>query len=163
MEPKTGSWMLGFGNDGTYTTSEDFRGTPRPAGGSTATKGIGYLERGNTFYKGTATVRSGAAALEVTGPAWHEFQLPVSASATTVAIWVQWDATYAGTKPSMKVVNGEEIGVSEATVTATGGSGAWEQLSFGFTPTATGIVTIRLVSSDTNGGGKAFWDDFTVN
>lgn len=161
-EPMAGSPYLGFGNDGTYTSAEDMRGNPRPAGGATATKGIGAYERANTFVRETGTVRTGANAISITGPGYQDFQLPVNNASTTVTVYVQWDATYAGTKPQMQVLNGTEAGVADATITATGSSGSWEQLSLNFTPTSKGIVTIRLLSLDTNGGGKAFYDDFNV-
>jgi hypothetical protein len=163
MEPAAGSWALTFGNDGTYTTAEDFLGLPRPGGGGSAVKGIGYLGRGNTFYRGTGTVRTGSNALEITGPGTQDFQLPVDAVSTTVTCYVRWDATYAGTKPQMLVLNCEEAGVTAATTTATGSSGNWEQLSLNFTPTLAGIVTVRLQSNDTNGAGKMFCDDFDVS
>jgi len=162
-EPRVGSPYLGFGNDGTYTSAEDARGYPRPAGGVSATKGIGAYERSNTFAKETGTVRTGSNAISITGPGYQDFQLPVAASSTTVTVYVRWDATYAGTKPKMQVLNGTEAGVADATATATGSSGAWEQLALAFTPTSAGIVTIRLLSSDTNGGGKCFADDFAVS
>jgi len=162
MEPKVGSWMLTFGNDGTYTTAEDFLGLPRPGGGASATKGIGYLGRGNTFTKETGTVRTGSNAISITGPGTQDFQLPVNASSTTATVYVRWDATYAGTKPLMKVLNGGECGVTDATATATGSSGSWEQLSLNFTPARVGIVTIRFQSSDTNGAGVMYVDDFAV-
>jgi hypothetical protein len=162
-EPMAGSPYLGFGNDGTYTSAEDLRGNVRPAGGASATKGIGALERGNTFAKETGTVRTGSNAISITGPGYQDFQLPVAAQSNTVTVYVRWDATYAGTKPKMQVLNGTEAGVADATATATGSSGAWEQLSLNFTPTSAGIVTIRLLSSDTNGGGKMFADDFAVS
>ena len=47
--------------------------------------------------------------------------------------------------------------------TATGSSGSWELLSLNFTPTAAGIVTIRFLSSDTDGGGKMIVDDYGVS
>lgn len=162
LEPASGSWALTFGNDGTYTTNEDFLGLPRPGGGQSATKGIGYLGRGNTFAKETGTVRTGSAAISITGPGTQDFQLPVDTNSTTVSVYVQWDATYAGTKPMMKVLNGGECGVGDDTATATGSSGSWEQLVLTFTPSRTGIVTIRLQSSDTNGGGHMYADDFSV-
>jgi len=162
MEPKVGSWMLTFGNDGTYTTAEDFLGLPRPGGGASATKGIGYLGRGNTFTKETGTVRTGTNAMSITGPGTQDFQLPVDATSTTATVYVRWDATYAGTKPLMKVLNGGECGVTDATATATGASGSWEAISLNFTPARTGIVTIRLQSSDTNGAGVMYADDFSV-
>jgi hypothetical protein len=162
MEPKALSWPLTFGNDGTYTTSDDFLGLPRPGGGQSATKGIGYLGRGNTFGKETGTVRTGSNAMSATGPACQDFQLPVDATNTTISAYVRWDATYAGTKPQMKVVNGGECGVADASTTATGSSGSWEQLSLNFTPARAGIVTVRFCSNDTNGAGKMFVDDFAV-
>lgn len=162
MTPVAGSWPLTFGNDTTYTSAEDFLGLPRPGGGQSATKGIGYLGRGNTFAKETTTVRTGANALSITGPGVQDFQVPVDAVSTTVTLYVRWDSTYAGTKPQMKVLNGGECGVTNASVTAAGAANAWEQLSLTFTPTRAGIVTVRLQSSDTNGGGKMFADDFAV-
>jgi hypothetical protein len=162
FEPISLAWALTYGNDATYTTSEDFLGLPRPGGGQSATKGIGYLGRGNTFGQETSTVRTGSNAMSITGPGAQDFQLPVDASSTTISAYVRWDATYAGTKPKMQVLNGGECGVSDDTATATGSSGAWEQLSLNFTPARNGIVTVRFLSSDTNGGGKMFVDDFAV-
>jgi hypothetical protein len=162
MEPKPGSWMLTFGNDGTYTTAEDLLGLPRPGGGASATKGIGYLGRGNTFAKETGTVRTGSNAISITGPGTQDFQLPVDATSTTCTVYVRWDATYAGTKPRMLVLNGGECGVTDATVTATGAADTWEAISLNFTAARVGIVTIRLQSSDTNGAGVMFADDFSA-
>jgi hypothetical protein len=100
--------------------------------------------------------------MSITGPGTQDFQLPVDATSTTASVYVRWDATYAGTKPLMKVLNGGECGVTDATATATGASGSWEQLSLNFTPARAGIVTIRLQSSDTNGAGVMYVDDFAV-
>lgn len=161
-EPMKGSPLLTFGNDGTVTTSEDLLGNPRPSGGESATKGVGPFVRANTFAKETGTVRTGSNAISITGPGFQDFDLPVTPTSTTVTCYVRWDATYAGTKPMMKVRNGGEAGVADASTTATGSSGAWEQLSLNFTPTRNGIVTIRLQSNDTNGGGKMFADDFDL-
>jgi hypothetical protein len=61
----------------------------------------------------------------------------------------------------MKVLNGEEIGVSEATATMTAAVDTWEQLSLNFTPTAKGVVTVRFISRSAAGNGKAFFDDFS--
>jgi hypothetical protein len=59
----------------------------------------------------------------------------------------------------MQVISGSEAGVADATATAVGSSGAWELLSLVIVPTTVGIVTLRFLSSDTNGGGKMFVDD----
>jgi hypothetical protein len=62
------------------------------------------------------------------------------------------------------LINGGQIGVSDQTVTATSASGSgYETLTFSsFTPSAAGIVTIRLVNRTTNGSGIAAFDTFTV-
>ncbi len=158
--PIAGSPFLGFG--GVSPPSVDIFNAPRPSGGASASTAVGAFERGNSFGKETTTTHTGSNAISALGPAYQDFQVPVDATSTTITVYTRWDATYAGTKPSMRVLNGEENGVTAATATATGSSGAWEQLSLNFTPTSAGIVTIRLVSSDTNGGGKCIFDTFAV-
>ncbi len=158
--PTSGSPLLGFG--GNSPTSTDILNNPRPSGGASASTAVGAYERANTFGKETGTVRTGSNAISITGPGLQDFQLPVNAASTTVTIYVRWDATYAGTKPQWKVLQGSECGVADATATAVGSSGAWEQLSLNFTPTKAGIVTLRLQSNDTNGGGHMYADDFAA-
>lgn len=158
--PAPGSPLRGFG--GSSPPSTDILGVPRPAGGASASAAVGAYERNDSFGKETSTVRTGSNAISITGPGTQDFELAVDAASTTVTVYVRWDATYAGTKPQMKVLRGTEAGVSDASTTATGSSGAWEQLSLNFTPARAGIVTIRLQSNDTNGGGKMFADDWAV-
>lgn len=162
LSPTADSPLLAFGDDGVLFPTDDFLKATRPAGGASALKAVGAFERGNTFGKETSTVRTGSNALSITGPGYQDFELPVDNVATTVSVYVRWDATYAGTKPKLQVLNGSEAGVADATDTATGSSGSWEQLELSFTPTSKGIVTLRVLSSDTNGGGKMFVDDFAV-
>jgi hypothetical protein len=153
--------FMAFGDDGTALT-EDFTGRPKPAGGRSATRAIGAFEFHDCATKETGTVRTGSNALRIKGPGVHEFWLPVDAAEITVSIYTRWDATYAGTKPSMSILYGGESGVTDATDTATGSSGAWEQLAITFTPSSAGVVVVRLTSSDTNGAGETYWDDFDV-
>jgi hypothetical protein len=159
--PTAGSPLLGFG--GNSPPSTDILQVPKPSGGASASAAVGAYERNDSFGKETSTVRTGSNAISITGPGTQDFELAVDAVSTTVTVYVRWDATYAGTKPQMKVLRGTEAGVSDASTTATGSSGAWEQLSLNFTPAQAGIVTIRLQSNDTNGGGKMFADDFAVS
>lgn len=160
-EPMANSPHLAFGNDGSQT-SYDNRNNPRPAGGTSASPGIGPLERSNTFARETSTVHTGSNAISTTGPAYQDFLVPVDVASTTLGLYVRWDATYAGTKPQIQVLSGEECGVSTATATAVGSSDTWEQLTLNFTPTSKGIITLRVISNDTNGGGKCFADSFSV-
>lgn len=162
-EPTIGSPLLAFGNDGSQT-AYDLRNNPRPAGGLSTNPGVGAMERGNTFGKETGTVHTGSNAISVTGPGYQDFLIPVDASSTTFTIYARYDATYAGTRPQVLLLANGEIGVAAQTVTATvAASGAWEQQTIGpFTPTRAGFVTLRVVSNDTNGGGKAFFDTFAA-
>lgn len=159
--PMTESPMLAWPSDGSQSAT-DLIGTPRPSGGASANPSAGALERGNTWAPESGTVRTGVFSVSITGPGVQDYDLAVGGAETTISVYVRWDATYAGTKPQLKVLNGAECGVADATATATGSSGAWEQLSLTFTPARAGIVTIRLQSNDTNGGGKVFADDFAV-
>lgn len=161
LMPMTGNPLLGFGNQA-GSPDVDFLNRPRPAGGASIVKGIGYLERHDTGSRETSTVRTGSNAIKLNGPADHDFQLPVSAAATTVRVWGRFDTTYSGTKPSMSVVNGGEAGVSDATATMTGAADTWEELTLTFTPTAAGIVTIRLRNQSTTTAGACWFDDFSV-
>lgn len=160
-EPTAYSGLKAFGSSGLGPTT-DMTGAARPSGGQSALYTVGPLERANTWTRETTVVRTGSNALSITGPGYQDFNLPVDNTFTPLTVYVRWDATYAGTKPSVQVLNGTDVGVANATATAVGSSGAWEQLSLTFTPTAKGVVTIRLVSSDTNGGGKAYADDVMV-
>lgn len=160
--PMAGSPLLGFGNTGGPTV--DGLNRPRPAGGGSTANGIGYLERHDTGAKETTTVRTGSTALVIVGPGDHEFAIPVDATATTVSVYARYDSTHAATnKPQAMILNGTECGVATATATMTAAADTWEQLSFSFTPTATGIVTLRLISRAAAGGGKAFFDDVAVS
>jgi hypothetical protein len=162
MAPGAGSPLLGFGGSGNGPTTVDFHSNPRPAGGGSALNAVGALERGQTAVKETDTVRTGANARRIPGPGYHDFYVPVDATSTTVTVYVRWDATYAGTKPQLKVLNGTECGVADASYTATGASGSWEQLTLTIVPTSKGVVTFRIQSNDTNGAGNTYWDDFAV-
>lgn len=158
--PTVGSPLLGFGNTSGQTV--DILNNSRPGGGASASNAIGAYERANTWGKETGTVRTGSNAVSITGPGVQDFSLPVDATSTTVSVYMRYDGTYAGTKPQIQVLNGTECGVANATSSAVTTVNTWEQISLTIVPTSAGIVTIRLLSSDTNGAGKAFADDVAV-
>jgi hypothetical protein len=142
-----------------------------PASGSTYSiyhrgklKFIGAHGRHDTAIKETTTVRTGSNAIVIVGPGDHDFNLAVDAVSTTVSVYMRYDTLHGTTnKPQMKIINGEECGVSEATATMTSGIDTWEQISLNFTPARAGIITIRLLSRSAVGNGKAFADDFLVS
>lgn len=167
LSPMLRSPLLGFGNDasiGVQTT--DFYGLPRPSGPArtwaNALKAVGYSERGNTASRESTTVRSGTYAMKLLGPSVDDVEIPVPATSTTVTVYARYDSAYGGgTLPRMRVMANGECGVSEATATMVAAADTWEQLSLNFTPTRTGIVTVRFMS-DGDGDGSAYFDDFAV-
>lgn len=158
--PLDASPLLGFGT-GTGVPTTDLTGANRPAGGSSLLYSAGAYERSDSGAKETTTIRTvGGSALKLTGPGYHDFQVPVDATSTTISIYGRYDSTHAATnKPQMQILNGSECGVADATVTMTAAVDTWELLSSTFTPTAKGIVTVRLISRAAAGGGIAYFDD----
>lgn len=155
-------YAAGRGPAGTVTT--DIAGNPRPGSGAASVAGaVGAFERANSGTRDDAVYRTAAPSVKVAGPGFHEWDCAVSAAATTITAWVRWDGSYTGGKPSISVRQGGECGVADATATATGSAGAWEQLTLTFTPTAAGVVTLRFTSSDTSGAGSAWIDDDQVS
>lgn len=143
--------------------AEDIFGMPRPGGTSSVLGSAGAFERSNSWGRETTTVRTGSNALSITGPGTHDFDIAVDASATTVSCYVRKDTSYVGPPPALRIVNGYEAGVPDQVgVMYSAAPDTWEQVSVTFTPTSKGIVTVRLVSSDRAGTGKAFADDFAV-
>lgn len=153
------SVLLGFGNHTTYTSAVDLLNRPRPAGGESTSKAAGALERHDTARAETTTVDV-APSVVIVGPGDHEFDVPVDAAATTLSVKARYDATHGTTnKPQLLLLANAEIGVSAQTLTMTAAADTWETLtSSSFTPTAKGVVTLRLVSRAAAGGGKAFFD-----
>ena len=142
--------------------SIDILKRPRPAGGESSLYGWGAYELHDTADRETSTLYGGSSAIVLTGPADHDFAVPVDATLTTFTVYARYDSNHnTFNKPQMKVLNGEEIGVSEATVTMALGANQWELLTLSFTPTAKGIVTVRFISRSLTGNGKAFFDEFS--
>ena len=152
----------------TLTINPAWIGTP-PSAGDTYTitnnggaPSIGALERHDTLTKEAVTVDAGFAVSAV-GPHDHEFLVPVAAVGTVISIKTQWDANYGGgTKPQLVLIANGEIGVAGQAVAAAGAAGAWNTITLAsFTPTAAGVVKLRLVSSAA-AAGKVAWDTASV-
>lgn len=100
-------------------------------------------------------------AIKITGQGDVELEIAVDAAATALTVKVKWDSNHGDTnKPqAMLLANGEVGLTSDTTVTATGTAGSgYETLTFNFTPTAQGVVTLRLVSRATKGYGLCWFD-----
>lgn len=122
---------------------------------------IGAVEGRARAEQETTTKRTGSNAVRFDGAGFHDILLPVDASSTTVTVYGQYDGTYAGTLPTLEVLN--IPGQADQSDVMTGGSGSWEALSVNFTPTSQGIARIRLVSGDTSAGGECFFDDLVIS
>jgi hypothetical protein len=142
------------------STYQLYRGTS----GNFSNNSIGCYERGSAGVRETATVRTGANALRIQGPGFQDFQVPVNATPTTFSVWAQFDANYSGLQPQLILTNGTECGIPEGASASMGGvaSGTWEQIILTVTPTAAGIVTVRLQSNSTTPTGAAYFDDLAA-
>lgn len=156
--PVLGSPIFGFGAFDTSVTDDLLQGIRPGSGNASVLRSVGPFERANSAKKNVSVLYSTIPqSVEFDGPAYQDWQLPVPHGNVTVTIQARFDSTYAGTLPQMKVRNGGECGVADDSVTTTGSADTWTQISLSFTTTAVGIVTIRLQSNDTNGGGKAYF------
>ena len=157
-EPCAGSKYLGFGAQAGGPTT-DITGANRPSGGASTSYAVGAYERGNCATQEASTVHAGTYAAKITGPGYHDFQVRVDATSTTISIYARYDTNHGTTnKPQISVLNGGQCGVADATATMTSGVDTWEQLQLTFTPTAAGIVTIRCISRSAAGNGIAIFD-----
>lgn len=159
--PMAGAPQLGFGNQGSPAPpATDLLNRPRPAGGASTANAIGAFERHDTAVKETSVTDAGSVGLRITGPGDHDFKVPVNATSTTLSVRVRYDTNHGTTnKPQAILLASGEIGVATETKTATVGVNTWETLTFSaITPTAKGLVTIRLVSRAAAGSGIAYFD-----
>lgn len=159
----TTSPLLGFGSDASVSLGTDLLGRPRPAGGQSTSKAVGALERHDTAAREASVVDGATYAIKLTGPADQDMLVPVTAALTTITVRVRYDTNHGtGNKPQAVLTGGGALGVADETVTATAGVDTWETLTFAaFTPTAPGIVTVRLVSRSAAGNGAAYFDTLT--
>jgi hypothetical protein len=160
--PTAGSPLLGFGGDSTAPTT-DWANRARPEGGRSTANAVGYLERHDTAAQETTTTDSGPG-IRIEGPGSHEFALPVDAVATAISVKARFDSAHGpANKPQAILLSAAEIGVSAQSLTMSAPVDTWETLTFApITPTARGVVTIRLVSRAAAGNGRAFFDTFQV-
>lgn len=163
LSPIENSPLLGFGNSVLPAPlTIDFSGRPRPAGGQ-LTNAVGPFERHDTATReaGTFDVTPG---IVITGPGDHDFKIPVDATSTTISVKARYDAAHgAGNKPQAILLANPEIGITAETQTMTAAANTWETLIFAAqTPTAPGVVTVRLISRSAATNGHAYFDTFAV-
>jgi hypothetical protein len=101
---------------------------------------------------------------KIVGPGYQDFRIPVSAVSTTVSVDMRFDGTYGTSvgKPTVEVLANAEIGVASTVTTMTEAANTKGTKTVNFTPTAKGVVTIRVRSRDSNGAGALYFDAITV-
>lgn len=141
--------------DSSTAPSDDAYGNPRPMGRNT--DDIGAVEARNRPVQETTTVRTGTYAMRFDGAGWHDLFVPVNAEETTISVYARKDSNYTGDAPLLEVYN--IPGVADQSDAMAGAADTWEELSCTFTPTAAGMVRVRMRSRDTSATGEAFFDD----
>lgn len=143
-------------SSGATNAQPDFRGrTVRPWG---AGPSIGYSEVVEIAKDtGSAITGGGANSLKITGGGEVSFFIPVDAAATTVGVRTK-STTYGGASyPQLVVVANPDLGVTQQTVTAA--AATEETITTGsFTPTAKGVVEVRLISRSTTVTSSTYFD-----
>jgi len=124
----------------------------------------GALELHDTAAKETTTTDAGSVGIVISGPGSHEFLIPVDAASTTISVKMRYDSNHGTTnKPQAILLANGEIGVTTETKTMTSAADTWETLTFAAqTPTAKGVVTVRLVSRSDAPYGKCYADTWSV-
>lgn len=141
---------------GWANTNPDFRSrTARPWGAGAA---IGYMEDAAIFQDPTsAIVGGGAMSLAILGAGEVSILVPVDAVPTTLTIITE-SLSYGGSSyPQIIMQANPSLGVAQTTATAT--DGTEQTLTIGsFTPTAAGVVEVRLISRSTSLSGQTNFD-----
>lgn len=145
---------------GSGMSSDDLLGVTRPT--TDSKKSWGAVQYQPMLRDTGTTHGSSTASLRLSDAGQHALFVPVTNVSTTFSIQVQWEADYAGTKPSMTIM---QSGQSSSTDTATGSSGSWEELSITLTPAANPpyvVVVLKSSNTATSGNYDTFFDTLTV-
>lgn len=157
-------------NTGTVLTVPTWGVTPdntsefsiyRQTGISALLPSVGCFEAGYDAQQLANVVRTGTYSGQITGPGYDEFDIPVDTGSQTLTVYARYDARHGSTnKPQVKLCKGEQVGVSDETITMTAAVDTWEALTTSsFNPAAKGIVTIQLISRADYPDGNAFFDN----
>jgi hypothetical protein len=125
----------------------------------------GAFEHHDSAQKEVTTTDAGSVGIVIEGPGSHEFLIPVDAAATVITVKARYDANHGTTNKAQAILlaNGE-IGVTTETKTMTSGADTWDTLTFASqTPSAKGVVTVRVVSRSDTPYGRAYFDTWTVS
>ena len=160
-QPPRGSlsqWSTLAAKASPFPPYDDFYGVPRPTTGSKNSWGAVQYP---PVSRSTTQKHGGTYSLNLSDAGRTQFFVPVTATPTTISVYVYREADYAGTNPQMII---RELGVAERVTTDAGSSGGWNQLTDTFTPSAAGVVAVEIVSDNTatSGSYAVYVDDLAV-
>lgn len=162
--PKAGSPFLGFVAPSGMPTV-DFSNRPRPAGGKSTNYAVGALERHDDALATSGAAGDGGSGgyIVQTGPSDDRLYIAVDAVSTTISIKFK-TASYVGTNyPQIVLLANNAIGVATQTVVAASAATTYTTLTLSaFTPTAKGVVILRLDNRTGDGAGQVFWDTLGI-
>ena len=168
-EPTVGSPLGGF--VGASYSTLDHAGRNRPEGYNSANAAAGALERHDSGVKdATYADATSLFCMKLLGPSSQDRPILVDAATTVISVKVRWDGNHGdANRPQAMLLANPEIGVAAQTVTATGSGGAgsspnaYQTLAFApITPTAKGVVMLRMVSRSAAGNGAAYFDTIGI-
>ena len=130
---------------GLYGANEDIYGVARPTIKSQRSYGP---QQDQYIARDVAVVYLGAqASLQHPDARTTQFRVPISGAPVTVTVWVYLEAAYSGVAPKLVV---HQPGNTDVEASATGTTGAWEQLSVAYVPNEQPLhLWVELVSDNT--------------
>jgi hypothetical protein len=145
---------------GSNEATEDLHGLVRP---TTAAKNSWGPLQFMDAERETGTVQAGSASIALHDAGSHQIFVPVTATSTTISVYVYREANYAGTNPRMVV---KQPGQADDTTTDAAAAGQWNQLTTTLTPAALPpYVVVELQSLNTAAAGNydTFFDTLAVS
>lgn len=145
---------------GSNEPTEDQRGIARPV---TASKNSWGALQFADMERETGTVRTGSASLVLHDAGRHQIWVPVTATSTTISVYVYREANYAGNLPQMIC---KQPGQADDVTTDAAAASQWNLLTTTFTPAADPpYVVVELISRNTAVAlaYETFFDDLVVN
>lgn len=139
------------GNPGVPLPTVDMLNRPRPAGGQSNVITPGPYEYHDSAMRDMVTYDVTPSSAKLIGPGDFEFWMPVdSGVAVTLSVRCLLDANYnnSAVPPSLNLLASPALGVAAQTAYASAGPTTWQTITLApFTPTSTGAVKIRLIST----------------
>lgn len=145
---------------GSNEPTEDLRGIARPV---TASKNSWGATQFTDMERETGTVRTGSVSMCLHDAGRHQIWVPVTATSTTISVYVYREANYAGNNPQMII---KQPGQADDVTTDAAAASQWNLLTTTLTPAADPpYVVVELVSRNTAVAlaYETFFDDLVVN